>query len=571
MITISIVTGTYKRLPTLKRMVQSVRDTLIETVPYEFIIADNDSQDGTYEWISSQADVKAIQLGKPVGAIQAFTQASKLATGDYVLLATDDIHFPSLAILRALRHLEETPTCGAVAFAHNKSGNFQVDRQKAQTLDGQPTSFIYPQITLVRRWLGDLCGWWGGDHNHMKKSFTYGGDNYLGSRIVEYGYTVDAVDGCNDLEDTIADVSRGLSSTRHQSDFDNYWSLYPDGPTIQTESQVPNPQKEQLRVLLCLHYEPRFPQHKKGKVGMDISLRKLGHVWSYDYEMSHSQGRNVTEDLQRIAEAWQPHVLWTQVHNPISHHLPYEALERIRMVSPKTFCINWNGDYWVSNIEKPETQSMYRLFDLILVQTVYLVERLCELDICAVFLAHTFEPATPVVDAPGYDVVFQGNGYTEEREQIIQLIAELPYTHGLYGRCRATPMDGDTHYDFALSQGIYRNSKIAISPMEFDYHTARGFVSNRMWEILASGGAICLQQYVPMLTELTGITDGEHVVYWNNFHDLRVKIDYYMTHPDEAEMIAQKGYDFVHQYHNYDTLNRYVLTEVLEQWQFVQD
>ena len=151
---ITVVCGTYKRLATLKRMVQSVRNTLADTVVVDFVIADNASDDGTWDWLEAQTDITALQMGAPVGAIKAFTEAAYQATGDYVVLATDDIYFPPLALLKALRWLETTPDCGVVAFAHNKSGQFKTDKQKAVTASGEKTGVIYPQICMVRRWLG---------------------------------------------------------------------------------------------------------------------------------------------------------------------------------------------------------------------------------------------------------------------------------------------------------------------------------------------------------------------------------------------------------------------------------
>lgn len=563
---ITIVCGTYNRLATLRRMVQSVRDTLwsdlATSVTFNFVIADNASTDGTWDWLQSQPDVTALQMGAPVGAIKAFTEAAKFATGDYVVLATDDIYFPPLTLLKALRWLDTHPHCGVVAFAHNKDGRFRTDRQKAQTADGEQTGIIYPQICMVRRWLGDAAGWWGGDHPHMQNSFTYGGDNFLGSRIVELGYTVDEVDGCIDLEDTFQDESRGLSSARHLSDFNNYWALYPDGPTIADTPQLPNPQREKLRVLLSLHYDPRWPHHKAGKIGMTEAFRKLGHTIEYDYALADKQGRNTTQDLQRIAAAWQPHVVFTQVHNG-EHGFPLDAIAAMRQVAPSAVYINWNGDYWPQNIERKDTQVLYKQYDLIIVQTVYLVERLCELGICAAYTPFSFEPCIPDENAPGYDVVWAGNAYTEYREQLIVMLSKLPYKVGLYGQCDKVQMSGETNYQFALQRGIYKNSRIAVGEMHFDHHTGRGFVSNRLWETMAAGGALCLQQYVPMLSELTGLQDGEHLVWWYEFGDLRAKLDYYIAHPDEARRIAQNAYTKVHRDHNFDVQIRNILTKIL--------
>jgi glycosyltransferase involved in cell wall biosynthesis len=558
---LSIVTGTYNRLETLQRMVQSVRETWPFAV--EFVIVDNASQDGTWDWLQEQVDIVSLQMGSPVGAIKAFTEGAYVATGEYVVLATDDIYFPSGALLRAFSYLESQPQCGAVAFAHNKDGTFHTDKQKAVNPDGSQGGVIYPQISMVRRWLGNQAGWWGGRDRHMQQSFTYGGDNYLGSRIIEFGYSADEVAGCVDIEDVIEDAPRQMNRERHRADFDNYWALYPDGPHIPEHASIPNPQPEHLRVLCCLHYNPRFPHHKQAKVGMKNALGSLGYVLDYDYSGAAHDGRNVAQELETLAQHWQPHLVWVQAHNR-AHGFPLEAIQRIRAVAPEAVCINWNGDYWPENIENPDTQAMYQYFDLILVQSVYLVERLCELGICAVFMPHSFEPVTPDPDAPGYDVIWAGNGYTEFREDLIATLATLPYEVGLYGRCKSTIMHGETNYNYALQQGMYRHSRVAISSMQFDHYTARGFVSNRLWEIMASGGAVCLQQYVPMLDDLTGLQDGVHYATWHTFDDLRALIDYYLAHPDAAQAMAQAAYDFVHQQHSFTCRIRKVLLEDIQ-------
>ena len=56
-IEISIVTGTYNRLKLLNNMVKSVRKSIGTGVPYEIIIVDGGSKDGTIQWCKDQSDV----------------------------------------------------------------------------------------------------------------------------------------------------------------------------------------------------------------------------------------------------------------------------------------------------------------------------------------------------------------------------------------------------------------------------------------------------------------------------------------------------------------------------------
>lgn len=67
---ISICIPTSNRLEHLKKLIKSVRDG-IEDYPYEFIIADGGSTDGTIEYLKKQKDAKLIEMGKQTGGIEA--------------------------------------------------------------------------------------------------------------------------------------------------------------------------------------------------------------------------------------------------------------------------------------------------------------------------------------------------------------------------------------------------------------------------------------------------------------------------------------------------------------------
>jgi len=232
---ISVICGTYKRLSTLQRMVNSVRQTVPASIPVEFIIADNNSLDGTWDWIDAQDDIVAIQMGKPVGAIKAFTEAGKLARGKYSLIATDDIYFPAGAIIKALGHLDSTASCGAVTFKHNKRRDtFEAEYVHVTLPDGTRIPEPYTQICLVRTAVANQVGWWGGDDAIMGDGFTYGGDNFLSAGIWEAGYSVDIVDGAHNIEDVFEDEPRRLNEDNHKNDTNLYFERYP-------EIRIPDP------------------------------------------------------------------------------------------------------------------------------------------------------------------------------------------------------------------------------------------------------------------------------------------------------------------------------------------
>lgn len=559
---LSVVTGTFNRIVTLKRLIDSVRNTVPKALPYEIIVADNGSTDGTGDWLAQQSDIRVMQLGKPMGAIKAFTEAAKQARGTYVLLATDDCYFPPRAIIRAIRHLEDTPGCGAVAFGHNKylRDKFEVAVHAAHDEQGQHLNVIYPQIALVRRWLGAECGWWGGDHPVMGQAFTYGGDDFLGAGIWERGYTVEMVDGVYEYEDVIPDEGRAMNESGHPKDAAFYWSLYPnpDGHLVRRTPQIANPDQRQLRVLCALQYTPGHPTHRN-KRAWSGAFEQIGLTIAYDYRGRHAQGVAVEHELPDIAHAWQPDIIFTQVHHPHGG-FTLEVAHHLRQAVPRALMINWNGDYWPKNYLDPDTIEMLRYYDLQLVQNAWVLEPLCQLGICAAFIPHSFEPVGKLPYMPAHDAVWIGNGYNDWRK----LLAENLHTWGvaLYGGVEGSK--GSTMYDFASGRALYYKAKVAISDMQFTAQ-ARGYVSNRLWEILAAGGALCLQQHSPGLDELTGLRAGVHYVEWRTLDELHEKIGYYTDPAHEAErcVIVQAAYEEVHARHSFEARLRHLIDHIL--------
>ena len=62
---ISILSVNWNCLDWMQLLVQSVRK--FTTVPYEMVIVDNNSQDGSVEWLGKQNDVRAILLDQNIG------------------------------------------------------------------------------------------------------------------------------------------------------------------------------------------------------------------------------------------------------------------------------------------------------------------------------------------------------------------------------------------------------------------------------------------------------------------------------------------------------------------------
>lgn len=542
---LSIVSGTYNRFPHLVQMVKSARLNIPAGIPYEFVIVDGGSTDGTLEWARQQPDIRLIEHGALFGAIKAFTDGAKAVTGDYVLLANDDITFLPGSIMPAIAYLEAHPTCGAVAFLDDRPAPGYGSDFKVQTMtierDRQNVSVPYAQVGLYRRFLGNLCGWWGADDPIMGwKGATYGGDNFLSAGIYERGYTVDTVDACKVQDGVAADDLRRKNQATEQLNSGAYYKRYPTPPRW-NEHPVKHEHSERLRVLYLPIYERGFGKYKSG---LREALARVGLVWEVDYVSERY-------NLAQIVRDWQPHLLLMQAHAASS--IPLNQLVAARVEKPDMVVVNWNGDVYNTGLTDAPMLAYLRHVDLQLVVNDSVVDVYSANGIASAYWQIGFEPVNydHLPPMPAHDVVFLANGYSEPRKQLGEMLRSMAGVNvGLYGQGWQWG-NGDTTYRFAEGASLYQRAKIAIGDNQ--YADQRGFVSNRLFEALASG-AFLLHQHVPGLEDLTGLQDGVHYASWSDAADLQHKIHYWLDKRRDAKRraIAEAGREYVHTHHSFD-------------------
>lgn len=567
---LSVVTGTYNRIDLLRRMVESVRASLYRGIAYEIIVVDGGSQDGTLEWCKVQPDIRLIEHGALLGAIKAFCDGAYAAQGQYVALVNDDVEFIDTSLLRAIAYLETTPTCGAVAFADDrpaqgKPNGYHVQTMSALTPDGKHVHVPYAQVGLFRRWLGDLCGWWGADDEAFK-SHTYGGDNYLTARIIEYGYSVDAVQDVRVKDIVARDGLRDLNTRKEIETTQSgggYYQRYPIPPMLRASTAVDNPQRSgTLRILYLPIFETKvYPHHPVMKRGLREGLQQYGHVVEVDY-------LNQSFDLCELVHTWQPDILFTQCQrNPID-------LTEARKLQPNMLVFNWNGDVYLDALINDETTDWLKAnIDVQLVVNATALERYVERGIRAAYWQCGYEPVNEVhtldkENAP--DIIFMGSAYSHKRHDLAQVLVDLPYGVQLIGSGWVNHPEhngGNTTYEFELSNMLRRAAALEIGDNQYENDLA--FVSNRMFDCLAAGGALLLHQHVPCLEEYTGLKAGVHYVEWTDYDDLRGKINYYLNpkHESKRHKIVKQGYNEVKRNHSFEArlkdLFERILPEVL--------
>lgn len=565
---LSIVSGSCQRIDLLQEMVASARRYLHGGIAYEIIIVDCNSSDGTQAWCLAQPDVRLIQHEGLLGAIRAFCDGAYAAKGDMVLLCNDDVIFQDYSILAAISYLQEHPACGAVAFsddrpAQSKPDGFHVQTMTVSDLQGRPISIPYAQVGLYRRWLGDLCGWWGAD-DPLFKSHTYGGDNYLTAKIIEYGYTVDAVQGVR-VKDIVANDSLRARNIGHEKrtldEGGGYYKRFVTPPQMIDHLAVSNPELPQgLRILYLPIFESKsYPHHRAMKRGLREALARKGHVVEVDYI-------NEPYDLVELVRAWQPHILFTQCQRDLID------LTAARAAQPEMLVLNWNGDVYLDALIDERTQAWLKAnVDVQLVVNGAALPVYEASGIAAAYWQCAYEPVEGNVfhdpeSAP--QIILMGSAYSERRLDCARAIVGLGYkTHlvgsGWSGEEFEDWNAGNTTYNFEVSHAIRKAALIEVGDNQYERDT--GFVSNRIFDCLASGGALLLHQAVDQLEAFTGLQAGTHYIAWVDFDDLQKKIAYYMNPKNAAKRakIVNRAYAYVREHHSFDARLAQLFDEIL--------
>lgn len=535
---LSIVSGTYNRLPYLTAMMKSCTASLPPGLEYEFCICDGGSTDGTLEYLRGRGDVKLLEHGELRGAIRAFNDAAATASGDYLLIANDDIEVMGYSIAKGLAFMLDNPDVGAGCFFQDRGNKaLHVEKMPMVLPNGSNDWLPYMQVGIIPKWLWDKCGGWGDWGGR-----TYGGDNYLSLKVYESGYKVIAMEGCSIKDKTPIDELREINNTNN-TDGKKLWAAFPGGTRIPDYPIYENPLPGRKRVLYAPIIETGHTVQKAQKCGLREALKDLGLVWEVDYVYSK-------ESIVEAAEAWKPHFTITQIH-----HADAVTMDEIKRVKESTleWMVNWNGDVWQQTQSDPRYLEFMRYFDYQLCVNAALFPVYKGKGVNAEYWQNSFEPQVIEGDeAPErHDIIFLGNRYSDYREDLARAIKSLPFDVAIYGRGyvdgNSQPVMvngqelslGESLYDYRKTGGLYRGAKIAVADNQYPEATA--FASDRLFMILAAGGCMMMHQRVHQMEEYLGLVDGVHYVSFTDLDDLKAKTTYYLTHEEERQKIAEAG------------------------------
>ena len=568
---ISIVTGTYNRLPSLQRMVQSTRRSFADLygITWQIVLVDGGSQDGTQEWCKSQPDILLIEHGSLLGAVKAFNDGAYAATGEYVILANDDIEFVGESVLTVYIYMQSNKDCGIGCFFQNRNGRDWHVEEMPCIENGQQVSRPYGQVCITPKWLGDYVGWWG-EYLH-----TYGGDNELSSKVYELGFKVSPVPNAKIADHEMDDDLRKINNITGGKDPRAVKGHHPDswawgrkwkrmdmipqyvGPIIKHYPVLDNPTPRKHRIVYLPIYEQGYPIQKEQKRGLREALARIGVVAEYDYVTRFAEvgkARMILE-LRELIDRLQPTILLTQLHNPTE--INDTDIQGIKNNWPDVKRVNWNGDFWPENLLSEDGIKLAKSFDLQLTVNRSALDDYKKMGVVADYWQIGYEPDGIGCEANTYhDVVFLASGYSKARQSLAKNLRTIGVNFGLYGN--GWPKEwssGQSMYDFKTACQSYRSAKISIGDSQWP---DTGFVSNRVFQALAAGGSALAHQYFRDMDKL-GLIDGETCIVWphgNNpaqdFAELEKKIRYYLSHEKERKAIALAGEQLALTRHSFD-------------------
>lgn len=191
--TVSVVFGTLNRLPFLQRAVESAR-IAVGNYPYEIVIVDGGSVDGTLPYLKSQSDVTLIEQGARLGAVAAFNAGFEKARGEFVASFNDDAEYIGQPIAYAIELLNQNEAIGQVALMfstqilHDADGLKTINTKNQNPRVQMVRTALYGEMPyanfgVIRKRLGQQVEWWG-------SYYQYGGDTELSVKVRAAGFEI---------------------------------------------------------------------------------------------------------------------------------------------------------------------------------------------------------------------------------------------------------------------------------------------------------------------------------------------------------------------------------------------
>ena len=564
MVQVSVVAGTYNRLPLLQEMVASARQSA-KDLDLEIVLVDGGSTDGTQDWCKGQPDITLIEHGELLGAIQAYNDGCAAASGEYVVIGNDDITFDADTIHRAFWFMRSNPEIGQGAFGHRFQRRGEPNTPKVQGA----FSYIYGQCCITPKWLGDWAGWWGDEGMR-----TYGGDTRLSLRIWELGWPVVQAPGCSVTDREHQDELREINSDspwrqakvdgKTHPDLEKFNRWWPVQRLPHRNDWIGTPARRVLRKaalgnLRTMRFKGMMRAQDKPRTALIDVFGELGPVQQVNQNAEQLAHRNTWQQrIVEIVNGFQPDLLILQAQRPGVQSITLETIQTLRQRMPYMLILNFDGDTHYPL--EPWHAEIAQAVDLQLVVSPIVFPWYAARGIAVAYWPIGIEQEyldqqrAAVVDGP--DVLFTGALYgighfpeAEFRRDAVLALSKSGLRFDLfgYGWENVGLKAGQSVEEHAKNADMMARAKMTLSISQSK--ELWGYSSDRLYNITATGCPALVQRFAGM--EQHGYVDGETCIVFHTIDEMVQKARYYLEHEAQREAIGAAGRVMTHNRHTW--------------------
>ncbi len=602
---VSVLLGTVHRPQMVRACIAAVRESL-QGLPAEIVVAYGAEDEPALPWLAEQPDVRLV-LGGMEGAIEAFNRAYAASRGRYVCQINDDVLVEGDAIARAVRHLEEDPTCAGVVFQfdrgdgrgyrHEWLGGGSGAKGALSSPDAAPS--LHPNQMVVRR---ETCeavverigGLWGDQAHRTDK--TYGGDSAFGALCRHLGLRLDSVPGvtckdrCGEAQDALrrknADVDPGHGERWRAAYFpliagpavapraDEWPNLYIPRPGMPPR-RSPVPAGRPLRLL---HLSLQTTQEPQEDLRRAFSC--VGPTAEVPWDLirtTHGSMEAAGRAIVSAAREHRPDVVWAQIHGAWKADLQRALRDA---VGPQCTLIQWTGDVRTSGAQ-PVDRWLVELgahFDILLADGCTYARKLKGEERVAAacgYLSCGMDPGLnpwrpEAEEDPAPRAIFTGSHYPtvhfgdNDRTRVFEETNRLaPRLLTLYGvgwdktRLAGIAKGFVPQKDASL---LYRRTPLTIATSI--YQDIERYTSDRLKRAMASGAVLAVRRFPDL--EGLGLVDGVNCLLWSTPADLASLLKDW-TRPERAPeraRIRAAAAELAHRRYSWDVVTEELLAIV---------
>lgn len=147
----SIIILTYDNLKYSKLCIESIRKYTKKNT-YEIIVVDNNSRDGTVQWLKEQNDLKVIYNSNNMGFPKGCNQGIEIAKGENILLLNNDVVVTYSWLDNLVKCLYSSDDIGAVGPLTNRCSNYQAIPIRYENLDEMSTFAKKFNVSNPKKW-----------------------------------------------------------------------------------------------------------------------------------------------------------------------------------------------------------------------------------------------------------------------------------------------------------------------------------------------------------------------------------------------------------------------------------